>query len=176
MPVKLMPSNNRTSYDSEPGKETASEPAAASSPKASRAAKPAKTSGGYGILKTAAIIAGSSIVAVIAVDVYRKFKGGGGSGDGTDPRQLPAPVGQLPAAMPGQTFIPMPMPFPMPMMMGGGYGMQQPMPPRRNLSEEEEEKLEIKQFARQGARAKLERERARRKLDEMVDEFENEER
>jgi hypothetical protein len=175
MPVTLMPSNNRTSYDSEPRKETASEPAAASSPKAARAAKPAKTSGFYGILKTAAVIAGSSIVAVIAVDVYRKFKGGGG-GDGTDPRQLPAPVGQLPAAMPGQTFIPMPMPFPMPMMMGGGYGMQQPMPPRRNLSEEEEEKLELKQFARQGARAKLERERARRKLDEMVDEFENEER
>lgn len=136
------------------------------------------------MLRTLMIAAGTAVAAVVAVDLYRKIKGGGGGGDSDDsPHPTPA---ALPAAVPNQTFIPMPMmmPFPMPMgggYGGGGYGMQPPppTPPSRNGSRELSEKDEVDEMVKQVTRELRVKKAAtaarRRQVEHLTEEFMEEE-
>lgn len=130
---------------------------------------------GGGLLRTLLIAGGSAVAAVIAVDFYRKVRGGGE--DERDREQSPS----VPALSPGmnQTFIPMPMPFPMPMMMGG-YGGGMPSPPspppasrngRSGRSEDEEEADLIRKFTKELRIKKAASAVRRQQVDAMAEEF-----
>lgn len=159
----------RRTYDRNPEGEPTTEP-----PRAQPAAPKAKSEG-TSTIKLLLLAGASAVVGAVAIDFYRKIKGGGG-GDGDD-HPAPAATPALPASMPGQTFIPMPMMIPMPMGGGMGYGMQQPMPPqpqqqmRNSGSEEDEEKALMKRFAKDLARKKVVAELNRKRIEEVANEF-----
>lgn len=173
MTLMAITPGTRRSYDRNPDEPSAEAPKEPAPPR--RATKESS-----GVLRTLMIAAGSAVAAVMAVDFYRKFKGGGESEESA---HSPAPAA-LPAAAPNQTFIPMPMPFPMPMMMGGGYGggygMQPPAappaPPSRNgggrqLSEDEEKAELVRQVTREIRIKKAASEARRQQVDQMADDF-----